>query len=91
VYPGVTTVELDSLAAETAASFTTLHPDYALLVGDLSADGNDVVFLELGSCAVTMTRVSLRTLSLYPANARCMPCATIYATLTTANRLWMSV
>jgi hypothetical protein len=30
----VTTVELDSLAAETAASFTTLHPDYALLVGD---------------------------------------------------------
>ena len=31
VYPGVTTVELDSLAAETAASFTTRHPDYSVL------------------------------------------------------------
>ena len=31
VYPGVTTIELDTLAAETAASFTTRHPDYAIL------------------------------------------------------------
>jgi len=31
VYPGVTTVELDELAAQTAASFATQHPDYAIL------------------------------------------------------------
>ena len=31
VYPGVTTTELDELAAQTAASFATQHPDYAIL------------------------------------------------------------
>lgn len=31
LYPGVTTVELDNLAAETAATLTTRHPDYAIL------------------------------------------------------------
>ncbi len=31
IYDGVTTAELDSLAAETAASMTTKHPDYAIL------------------------------------------------------------
>mmetsp|Transcript_7236 Transcript_7236/g.15654 ORF Transcript_7236/g.15654 Transcript_7236/m.15654 type:complete len:819 (+) Transcript_7236:81-2537(+) len=31
VYPGVTTTELDELAAQTAASFSTQHPDYAVL------------------------------------------------------------
>ena len=31
VHPGVTTVELDELAAQTAASFATQHPDYAIL------------------------------------------------------------
>ena len=31
IYPGVTTVELDTLAAEIAASMTTKHPDYAIL------------------------------------------------------------
>ncbi|KAJ7542211.1 hypothetical protein O6H91_10G094600 [Diphasiastrum complanatum] len=31
VYKGVTTSQLDELAAETAASMTTNHPDYALL------------------------------------------------------------
>jgi ribonucleoside-diphosphate reductase subunit M1 len=39
VYKGVTTSELDELAAETAASMTATHPDYAL-VGDVG----------LGSC-----------------------------------------
>ena len=28
---GVTTIELDNLAAETAAYMTTKHPDYAIL------------------------------------------------------------
>jgi len=31
VYPGVRTTELDELAAQTAASFATHHPDYAVL------------------------------------------------------------
>merc|ERR1712038_1854288 len=31
LYPGVTTVELDNLAAEMAATMTTKHPDYAVL------------------------------------------------------------
>jgi hypothetical protein len=30
LYLGVTTVELDNLAAETAATVTTKHPDYAV-------------------------------------------------------------
>eukprot|EP01147_Barroeca_monosierra_P008253 gene8253-841_t len=36
VYAGVTTVELDQLAAETAASFTTKHPDYAILAARIA-------------------------------------------------------
>eukprot|EP00040_Diaphanoeca_grandis_P025612 m.142138 g.142138 ORF g.142138 m.142138 type:complete len:778 (-) comp30232_c1_seq1:34-2367(-) len=36
VYPGVTTVELDTLAAETAASMTIKHPDYAILAARIA-------------------------------------------------------
>ncbi|WP_290712460.1 ribonucleotide reductase N-terminal alpha domain-containing protein, partial [Flavihumibacter sp. CACIAM 22H1] len=36
IYDGVTTTELDSLAAETAASLTTRHPDYALLASRIA-------------------------------------------------------
>lgn len=36
LYPGVTTVELDNLAAETAATMTTKHPDYAILAARLA-------------------------------------------------------
>lgn len=36
IYEGVTTVELDNLAAETAASFTIRHPDYALLASRIA-------------------------------------------------------
>ena len=36
VYNGVTTVELDTLAAETAASMTTKHPDYAILAARIA-------------------------------------------------------
>lgn len=31
VYPGVTTIELDELAAQTAASMATQHPEYSIL------------------------------------------------------------
>ncbi|MBL3654789.1 ribonucleoside-diphosphate reductase subunit alpha [Fulvivirga sediminis] len=36
IYDGVTTVELDNLAAETAASMTTKHPDFALLAARMA-------------------------------------------------------
>src|ERR1700709_91035 len=36
LYDGVTTTELDNLAAETAASLTVKHPDYALLASPIA-------------------------------------------------------
>lgn len=36
IYDGVTTTELDTLAAETAASLTTKHPDYAILAARIA-------------------------------------------------------
>lgn len=36
LYDGVTTSELDNLAAETAASLTTRHPDYAILASRIA-------------------------------------------------------
>ena len=36
IYDGVTTVELDKLAAETAASLTTKHPDFAILAARIA-------------------------------------------------------
>ncbi|WP_064197427.1 MULTISPECIES: ribonucleoside-diphosphate reductase subunit alpha [Emticicia] len=36
IYDGVSTSELDSLAAETAASMTTKHPDYAILAARIA-------------------------------------------------------
>jgi ribonucleoside-diphosphate reductase alpha chain len=36
IYEGVSTSELDNLAAETAASLTTKHPDYALLASRIA-------------------------------------------------------
>ena len=36
LYEGVTTTELDNLAAETAATMTTKHPDYAVLAARIA-------------------------------------------------------
>lgn len=36
LYDGVTTTELDNLASEVAASFTTKHPDYAILAARIA-------------------------------------------------------
>jgi len=36
LYDGVTTLELDNLAAETSASLTTKHPDYAKLAARIA-------------------------------------------------------
>jgi len=51
VYPGVTTMELDELAAQTAASFATTHPDYSILAARISVSNlqksTTAVFSEL--------------------------------------------
>ena len=36
IYPGVTTNELDNLAAEISATMATIHPDYAKLAGRIA-------------------------------------------------------
>merc|ERR1711931_582751 len=36
LYSGVTTIELDTLAAEIAATLTTKHPDYAILAARIA-------------------------------------------------------
>ena len=36
IYDGVTTVELDNLSAETAATMATMHPDYAVLAARIA-------------------------------------------------------
>lgn len=36
LYPGVTTIELDELAAQTAASCATRHPDFSTLAARIS-------------------------------------------------------
>ena len=36
IYDGISTIELDKLAAETAAQMTSTHPDYAKLAGRIS-------------------------------------------------------
>ena len=36
LYDGVHTTELDNLAAETAATMTTVHPDYAILAARIA-------------------------------------------------------
>lgn len=36
LYKGVTTVELDNLAAETAADMMTKHPDYGILAARIA-------------------------------------------------------
>eukprot|EP00536_Pseudo-nitzschia_multiseries_P010094 jgi/Psemu1/202347/e_gw1.296.23.1 len=47
VYPGVTTHELDELAAQTAASFATQHPDYSILAARISVSN-----LQKSTCEV---------------------------------------
>lgn len=78
LYSGVTTVELDTLAAETAATLTTKHPDYAILaariaVSNLHKETKKVFSGERSSSTVHTVCVSNRVtwiwghlFSLYP-------------------------
>ena len=56
LFDGVTTSELDNLAAETAASLTTKHPDYALLKRSRVAVSN-LHKNTTKSCSETMRRL----------------------------------
>uniref|UniRef100_A0A6S9A967 Ribonucleoside-diphosphate reductase n=4 Tax=Ditylum brightwellii TaxID=49249 RepID=A0A6S9A967_9STRA len=56
VYPGVTTVELDELAAQTAASFATQHPDYSILAARISVSNLHKMTNKLFSEVVTAFR-----------------------------------
>ena len=42
LFDGVTTSELDNLAAEVAATNTITHPDYALLASRIAVSNNSV-------------------------------------------------
>jgi ribonucleoside-diphosphate reductase alpha chain len=55
IYDGVTTAELDVLAAETAASMTTKHPDYATLAARVAI--SNLHKNTLKSFAATMKRL----------------------------------
>jgi ribonucleoside-diphosphate reductase alpha chain len=55
IYDGVTTVELDNLAAETAAAMATKHPDYALLAARIAVSNLHKV--TSGSFSNTMKRL----------------------------------
>ena len=47
LYDGVTTSELDNLAAEIAATMTTTHPDYASLAARISVSNFTKILLSL--------------------------------------------
>lgn len=55
LYDGVTTIELDNLAAETAASMTTRHPDFAKLAARIAVSNLQKVTSE--SFSNTMKRL----------------------------------
>jgi ribonucleoside-diphosphate reductase alpha chain len=55
IYDGVTTIELDNLAAETAASMATNHPDYAVLAARIAVSNLHKV--TSGSFSNTMKRL----------------------------------
>src|ERR1700759_4873102 len=68
IYPGVTTSELDNLAAETAASLTTTHPDYALLASRIAV--SNLHKNTIKSFSVTMRNLHGYT---HPITGRKMP------------------
>src|SRR5689334_9577557 len=68
IYEGVPTTELDNLAAETAASLTTKHPDYAILASRIAVSN-------LHKNTLKRFSESMRKLHGYvnPANGKKMP------------------
>lgn len=92
LYPGVTTQELDNLAAETAATMTTQHPDYAILAARIAVSNlqketkknfSDVIHdLYTATDAVTgepTPMISKQTYAVVMANADRLNSAIIYS------------
>ncbi|KAL3101401.1 hypothetical protein niasHT_021519 [Heterodera trifolii] len=91
IYKGVTTVELDNLAAEVAASMTVTHPDYALLAARIAVSNlhkqTNKAFSEVISDLYhyvhpknkrQMPMVSKKTYDIVMANAQALNSAIIY-------------
>lgn len=78
VYKGVTTSELDELAAETSASMTATHPDYALVHMPTVCDCCTDVRMAVEKMCVIHTAAflsSLQTLSLHNKTDCCGFCS----------------
>ena len=71
LYDGVTTSELDNLAAETAASMTTKHPDYAVLaariaVSNLHKETQKSFSATMKRRSITLTQKRVKMQHYYP-------------------------
>ena len=71
LYNGVTTVELDTLAAETAATLTTNHPDYAILAARIAVSnlhketkkvfsGESKRYCQMTYCVICVIRIAFK-------------------------------
>uniref|UniRef100_A0A1I7U1P9 Ribonucleoside-diphosphate reductase large subunit n=1 Tax=Caenorhabditis tropicalis TaxID=1561998 RepID=A0A1I7U1P9_9PELO len=83
LYKGVTTVELDNLAAETAASMTTQHPEYALLAARIAVSNlhkkTNKVFSE---SRASMSEISSRPLGSATISLRLSLISTLFSVFT---------
>uniref|UniRef100_A0A1I7XT32 Ribonucleoside-diphosphate reductase n=1 Tax=Heterorhabditis bacteriophora TaxID=37862 RepID=A0A1I7XT32_HETBA len=81
LYKGVSTVELDNLAAETAASMTTQHPDYAILAARIAVFSDVMQKLYDFHHPNTLEHspmISIETLNIIMANADRLNSAIVY-------------
>lgn len=67
LYPGVTTVELDELAAQTAASCATRHPDFSILAARISVSNLHKQTSKVFSDVVEILRNHVHPLTKEPA------------------------
>lgn len=90
LYPGVTTVELDNLAAEIAATMTTIHHHYAVLAGRIAVSNlhketkknfsdviHDLYFME-DSYGRSISMISKETYDIVMANAETLNSALVH-------------
>ncbi len=59
LYDGVTTTQLDNLAAETAASMATSHPDYAILAARIAVSNLHKNTMKMGLKSFSQTMAAL--------------------------------
>jgi len=90
LYSGVTTVELDNLAAETAAQMTTKHADYAILAARIAVSNlhketkknfSDVIhdlYIQKSATGLAIPMISDETHRIVQENAERLNSAIIY-------------